>query len=265
MSFPASFLYRCFPHWPLGRRLWQVKVWQCCWMGLVPWGSAAGWGWFCDRAPIWLLCQEQKGCCAAGWAWTGDHRQGGKRGSFLLQKMSCFLAIPVDLESIGQWNCWCLRVLLVLRRTAKCSRWLSKRFSAHLLRGCQCCCMGSCPQHLASHSLWKMWFLDCGRGRIDCLRKLHECLAGKYNLSSVHFSAKNILSGVICPRMTSAIKFNGLHNQVLTLSYPSLYFTLLLVLIQASEEQCVLFWLGANPCWSVLKCTGSTSCGHLAT
>lgn len=40
--------------------------------------------------------------------------------------------------------------------------------------------------------------------------------------------------------MTSAINFNGLHNQALTLSYPTLYFSLLLILLQACEEWCVL-------------------------
>lgn len=64
---------------------------------------------------------------------------------------------------------------------------------------------------------------------------------------------KTILPGVICPHMTSAINFNGLHNQVLALSYPLLYFTSLLILIQASEEQRVPFWLGTNLCQLMLS------------
>lgn len=51
---------------------------------------------------------------------------------------------------------------------------------------------------------------------------------------------KTIVPGMICPQMTGAINFNGLHNQALTLSYPTLWFNLLLILLQACEERCVL-------------------------
>lgn len=71
------------------------------------------------------------------------------------------------------------------------------------------------------------------------LRKLRYRLAGKYHLSSALF-CNTKLAGIICPRVTSPINFNGLHNQILTLLYPSLCFTLLLVLIHASEEQRML-------------------------
>lgn len=55
---------------------------------------------------------------------------------------------------------------------------------------------------------------------------------------------KAILAAIICPHMTSPINFNGLHNQVLTLFYPSLHFTFLLILIQAPGERHTMLCLG---------------------
>lgn len=185
---------------------------------------------------------------------------------FILQMMYCSLAIPVNLESLGHWlcNCWCLCVLLVLQRTTNCSVWFSE--------GIELICWddGSATVQAPAYStLHHTPFGKCGSLIVVVGNWLPSKAAWmsswkvQFTLSALLW--KTILSSIIRPPMTSAINFNGLHNQAVTLSCPSLYFTLLLVLVQASEEQFVLFWLRTNLCWLTLKCTGTTSHGHLAT
>lgn len=61
------------------------------------------------------------------------------------------------------------------------------RHWGHLSRGWQCRCTGSCPQHLESHAFGKCGSLIVAGGGLTALE---SSLAGKYNLSSLHFSAK---------------------------------------------------------------------------
>lgn len=104
--------------------------------------------------------------------------------------MNCLLAIPGDLESLRQWlwHCWCLCVLLVFRRTPECTRWLSQDMELLCGEDTAVLLHGLLPP--AFSVFGKMQLLGCGERRTDCLRKLLKCPVGKYNLLSVHFSAK---------------------------------------------------------------------------
>lgn len=203
-------------------------VWQCCWMGLalrqslalvavpgpgelqsrfpgVDWLSQPGQqtGFFkgdsknchCFQLPLNLPLLRAPAFLSFFWffwavfAWGDFLSPSSVRNCFLLQKIYCLLAIPVDLGSLGHWLCngWCLRVLLILRRTTKCSRWLSQ--------GIELICRedGSAAARALAHSIsHHMLFGKCGSLIVagGGLTALESSLAGKYNLSSLHFSAK---------------------------------------------------------------------------